>query len=225
MEELYKPIIGEHSKHNISNNNGVRVIDFAAGKNIRICSTYFPLRNTDEETCTSPDGTTRNQTGHIVIDARHATDILHVRSYTGANCNTDNFLVRAKLSQRITAMKQKTGEKTKIYNTDSLKDGEIKLKYQGGISKKPEPSTSNVEEWWERIKTSITKYVEEVIGFRPKQERNTWFDEQCQRKIEDRNNARLKMPQQTTAASVEEFKGRRRVVSNTCKKKKKEMGK
>jgi hypothetical protein len=35
MEELYKPIIGEHSKHNISNNNRVRVIDFAAGKTIR----------------------------------------------------------------------------------------------------------------------------------------------------------------------------------------------
>jgi hypothetical protein len=34
-EELYKPIIGEHSKHNVSNNNGVRVIDFAAGMNMR----------------------------------------------------------------------------------------------------------------------------------------------------------------------------------------------
>jgi hypothetical protein len=29
-EELYKPITGEHSKHNVSNNNGIRVIDFAA---------------------------------------------------------------------------------------------------------------------------------------------------------------------------------------------------
>jgi hypothetical protein len=67
--------------------------------------------------------------------------------------------------------------------------------------------------------------VEEVIGFRPKQERNTWFDEQCQRKIEDRNNARLKMPQQTTTARVEEFKERRVVASNTCKTKRKEMGK
>jgi exonuclease III len=44
-EELYKPVIGEHSKHNVSNSSGVRVIDFAAGKNMRLCSTYFPHRN------------------------------------------------------------------------------------------------------------------------------------------------------------------------------------
>jgi exonuclease III len=33
-DELYKPIIGEHSKHNVSNNNGVSTRDFAAGKNM-----------------------------------------------------------------------------------------------------------------------------------------------------------------------------------------------
>jgi hypothetical protein len=49
-EELYKPITGEHSKHNVSNNNGVRVIDFAAEKNMRICSTYFQHRNIHKET-------------------------------------------------------------------------------------------------------------------------------------------------------------------------------
>jgi hypothetical protein len=41
-EEQYKPITGENSKHNVSNNNGLTVIDFAAGKNMRICSTFFP---------------------------------------------------------------------------------------------------------------------------------------------------------------------------------------
>jgi hypothetical protein len=74
-EELYKPIIGEHSKHNVSYNNGVRVIDFAAGKNMRLCSTYFPHRNIHKETWTSPDGTIRNQTDHIITDARPAKHI------------------------------------------------------------------------------------------------------------------------------------------------------
>jgi hypothetical protein len=80
------------------------------------------------------------------------------------------------MRQRIMTKKQKMGEKTKLYNVDSLKDGEVKLKYQEGISKdlqEAELSSSSVEECWERIKTSITKNAK-VIGFRPKQERNTW---------------------------------------------------
>jgi hypothetical protein len=81
---------------------------------MRIGSTYFPHRNIYKETSFSPDGTTRNQIDHIIIDARHATDILHVRSYRGANCNIDHFLVRDKVRQKIMAMKQEMGEKTKI---------------------------------------------------------------------------------------------------------------
>jgi hypothetical protein len=38
-------------------------------------------------------------------------------------------------------------------------------------------------------------------------------------KLQDRNNARLKMIQRTTRASVEEFKEKRRAASNTCKRK------
>jgi endonuclease/exonuclease/phosphatase family metal-dependent hydrolase len=84
---------------------------------------FFPHRNTHKETWTFPDGTTRNQIDHIIIHARHVTDILYVRSYSRADCNTDHFLVRAKMRQRIMAMKQKMGEKTELYNVDSLKDG------------------------------------------------------------------------------------------------------
>jgi hypothetical protein len=126
------------------------------------------------------------------------------------------------MRQRIMAMKQKMGEKTELYNVDSLKDGvEVKLKYQEGISKdlqKSEPSSSSAEECWERIKTNVTKNAE-VIGFRPKQERNTWFDEECQRKIEDRNNARLIMLWQTKRESVEQFKEKRRAESDPVKRK------
>jgi hypothetical protein len=180
---------------------------------------FFPHRNIHKETWTFPDGTTGNQIDHI-----HVTDILYVMSYSGAHCNTGHFLVIAKIRQRIMAMEQKMGEKTELYNVDSLKDGvEVKLKYREGISKdlqESEPSSSSAEECWERIKTSVTKNAEEVIGVRPKQETNNWYDEECQRNIEDRNNARLKMLRQTKRESMDEFKEKRRVASDTCKKEK-----
>jgi hypothetical protein len=65
----------------------------------------------------------------------------------------------------------------------------------------------------------VIKSAGKITGFKPKKERNTWFDEECQRKTEDKNNAQLKMIQRTTRASVEEFKRKRRVATNTRKKK------
>jgi hypothetical protein len=57
-EQLFKPIIGMHSKHEESSENGLRSIDFAAGKNMRTSSTFFPHKTIHKETWTSPDGKT-----------------------------------------------------------------------------------------------------------------------------------------------------------------------
>jgi exonuclease III len=45
-EDIFKPIIGNESVHEINNNNnGVRVVKFATSKNLIVESTMFPHRN------------------------------------------------------------------------------------------------------------------------------------------------------------------------------------
>jgi hypothetical protein len=44
-EDIFKPTIGNESLHEISNNNGIRVVNFATSKNIRVKSTMFSHRN------------------------------------------------------------------------------------------------------------------------------------------------------------------------------------
>jgi len=41
QEEVYRPIIGKYSLHSLSNDNGIRLIDFACSKNMAIASTLF----------------------------------------------------------------------------------------------------------------------------------------------------------------------------------------
>jgi hypothetical protein len=48
--------------------NGVRVVNFAASKNLTVKSMMFPHHNIHKYTWTSPDGKTHNQIDHIVID-------------------------------------------------------------------------------------------------------------------------------------------------------------
>jgi hypothetical protein len=44
-ENIAKPTIGNESLHEDSNDNGVRVVNFATSKSLRVKSTMFPHRN------------------------------------------------------------------------------------------------------------------------------------------------------------------------------------
>ncbi|PNF38778.1 hypothetical protein B7P43_G12822, partial [Cryptotermes secundus] len=62
-----KPTVGNASLHEISNDNGVRVVNFATSKNLTIRSTMFLHRNIHKFTWTSPDGKIHNEIDHILI--------------------------------------------------------------------------------------------------------------------------------------------------------------
>jgi hypothetical protein len=44
-EDIFKPTIGNKSSHEISNDSGVRTVNFAIPKNLIVKSTMFPHRN------------------------------------------------------------------------------------------------------------------------------------------------------------------------------------
>jgi hypothetical protein len=83
-EDILKPTIGNESLHEISNNNGVRVVNFATSKNLTAKSTMFPHCNIHKVTWTSSEGRTHNQIDHILIDRRQHLSILDVRSFRAA---------------------------------------------------------------------------------------------------------------------------------------------
>ena len=45
IEDIFKPIIGQESLHQDSNENGGRLVNFATSKNLVVKSTMFPHRN------------------------------------------------------------------------------------------------------------------------------------------------------------------------------------
>jgi hypothetical protein len=60
-EDIFKLTVGNESLHQDSNDDGVRIIKFAAPKNLVVKSTMFPHRNIHKYTWTSLDGKTHNQ--------------------------------------------------------------------------------------------------------------------------------------------------------------------
>lgn len=79
---------------------GKRLIQFAVSGNMVVGSTLFPHKEIHKGMWTAPDGNTVNQIDHVLIDARHKSNLLDVRSLRGPNINTDHFLVWARLRER-----------------------------------------------------------------------------------------------------------------------------
>jgi endonuclease/exonuclease/phosphatase family metal-dependent hydrolase len=86
---------------------GVRVVNFATSKNLVVKSTMFPHCSIYKYSRTSPDGKTHNQIDHILIDRKQHSSVLDVRSFRGADCDSDHYLVVAKVRERLAVSKQK----------------------------------------------------------------------------------------------------------------------
>jgi exonuclease III len=77
-EEIFKVTIGTESSHKISNDSGVKVVNFATSKNLDVKSTMFPHRSIHKYIWTSPDGQTDNQIDHVLKDRRRQSSIIDV---------------------------------------------------------------------------------------------------------------------------------------------------
>ncbi|PNF28474.1 hypothetical protein B7P43_G15230, partial [Cryptotermes secundus] len=92
----------------ISNVNGVKVVNFGISKNLIVESTMFPHRNINKCTWTSPEGKTHNQIDYILRDRRRNLSILDVRLFRVADCHTDHCLVVANVREKLAVSKQTT---------------------------------------------------------------------------------------------------------------------
>src|SRR5699024_10754507 len=93
-EDRYRPTIGRHSKHDKTNGNGEKLIEFAMEKNMVIACTTFQRKEIYKGTWISPNREKINQIDHVVIEKQHAQSITNIISSRGADANTDHFLVR-----------------------------------------------------------------------------------------------------------------------------------
>jgi len=66
----------------------------------------FLHRNICKYTWASTDEKTHNQIDHLLIDRRWHSIILDVRSFRRTDCDTDQYLVVAKVRERLAVSKQ-----------------------------------------------------------------------------------------------------------------------
>jgi hypothetical protein len=107
-EDIFKLTIGNESLHEITNDNGVRVVHFASSENTIVKSTMFSYRNIDKYTWTSPDGNTHSQIDHILTDRQRHSSVLDIQSFKAAYCDMNHYLLVAKIRERLAVNKHKS---------------------------------------------------------------------------------------------------------------------
>jgi hypothetical protein len=167
-EDIFNPTIGIESLHEISNENGVRLVNFATSKNLRLKSTMFPHRNIHKYTWTSPDGKTHNQIDHILVDRQGHSNVLDVRTFRAADCGSDHYLVVAKFKERLAVNKQSSHRfNMERYNLKTLNDVEGKEQFRVEVSNRFEDLDTEVEinSAWETIRENIKISAKESLGY------------------------------------------------------------
>jgi endonuclease/exonuclease/phosphatase family metal-dependent hydrolase len=108
-KEEFLPVFGKKWLHQQTNNNGEKLTNFAESRGLAIASTMFEHKKIHLRTWKSPDELTFNQINHVLIDGRHVSDLLDVRTYRGANIDSDHFLVLTRIRSRISTIKKLKG--------------------------------------------------------------------------------------------------------------------
>lgn len=86
-ENIFRTTIGNHSMHDITSENGLRLIDFASGGELVVKSTMFPRKDIYKGTWKAPNGRYTNQIDHVMINTRFKNRIHDVKTVRGADCD------------------------------------------------------------------------------------------------------------------------------------------
>jgi len=157
-EPVNFPSVSNYSLHSLMNDNGSQLIQFAVSRSMTIRSIFHPYIDIRESTWRSPDSVTFSQIDHLLIDRRHKSNLMDVRSYRGSTIDSDHYLVIACLRPQISNVKQVTGIRTSKNHVSKLTSNEVVEQYRQQIEEKLNHITfteqDNGEELWDRCKTN-----------------------------------------------------------------------
>ena len=100
-EDIHKPTTGNESLQNETNNNGIKMTQFAISKSFNVRSTTFPHKGIHKETWCSADGRRVNQTDHVSISNSFRSAITDIRALRGPDTGSDHNLLKINFKVKL----------------------------------------------------------------------------------------------------------------------------
>ncbi|GFS15650.1 craniofacial development protein 2-like [Elysia marginata] len=170
----YDSVMGKHGEGE-RNENGERLCEFCAMNDLIITGTLFPHKKIHKLTWVSPDGKTKNQIDHTLINKKFRTSVRDTRVQRGADVSSDHYLVKTSLKLKL--KRPPNTEKSRLrYDVDKLKNKNIReefcLKLQNRFklleSVDNDQNTDTIETLSSNLEIAYTDSdtAKDVLGFR-----------------------------------------------------------
>uniref|UniRef100_A0A8D9AL13 Craniofacial development protein 2 n=1 Tax=Cacopsylla melanoneura TaxID=428564 RepID=A0A8D9AL13_9HEMI len=207
-KEAQADVAGIYSLHDYNSENGEYLTDFAARNKLYISSTSFPHKNIHLGTWKMPGRDDVNQIDHVLVSKRHYSSINDVRVYRGPNIDSDHYLVKVILRERLAVLQNLKRTRQVKWDTYKLKTDVNTLDmYQEGLREKLENKNgTTIDEKWEHVKHIILDTAKETVGEKGNERNRAWFDQECRDIIERKNQARAVMLSRKTRSNTETYK-------------------
>ena len=114
-------VAGKYTIHNETSENGNLLAQFATRNRLFMKSTSFQHKKIHMGTWKIPGTSEVNQIDHVFVSLRHSS-VIDVRSCRGPNCDSDHYLVRAKVRERITKLQKVSRMDRKKWDVEKLKN-------------------------------------------------------------------------------------------------------
>uniref|UniRef100_A0A8D8W2L6 Craniofacial development protein 2 n=1 Tax=Cacopsylla melanoneura TaxID=428564 RepID=A0A8D8W2L6_9HEMI len=229
--EDQKQVAGPHTLHDENNENGELLAEFAIRNKLFIRSTSFQHKNIHLGTWKRWGTNEISQIDHVLVSSRHYSSITDVRSYRGPNCDSDHFLVRTKVREKLSTIPRKNHSRAIKWNTDVLKKDPIcAAEYQRALRNKMDATDrgnihtddDDIDAIWNDAKAIIMEVAEEQIGQKEWRRNQEWFDDDCKQIIDRKNIARDKMMSLNTRSNAEMYHNLRKESKKMLRRKKRE---
>jgi len=127
----------------------------------------------------------------LVIE-RFVNNITDVKTYRGADCDSDHFLVASNLRVKLKTMSRNMRSEIVRYDIEKLRDDRKVKEFQENIQKMVREVNSNpetVDDQWKIIKHTLGKVSEKVLR-RVHRTNKPWFNVICQKAWDRRKIAK-----------------------------------
>ncbi|KAL5246977.1 hypothetical protein ACHWQZ_G018993 [Mnemiopsis leidyi] len=218
--EAHPGVIGTHSYHMESNDNGKRMLDFCAMHQLTIGGTLFEHKDIHKTTWRSPNGQTVTQIDHICISKRWSHSLLDVRSMRGADINTTHYLVRGYVSVKLKCP-EKRKKSARMPALEYLRDRTKSNEYSNKIAEKfndcQDLHSKNrpLEEKWKELKEAICDVSFDVLGERSRKQKAEHLSKETKELLKERGEIK-KLP--STDDNRSKYSRINGLVRQSCKK-------
>ena len=155
-----------------------------------IRSTFFQYTRRHRYTWRHPSGNSMSHNDHILIDRRYLTDLIDVKTYRGANIDSDHFLIMVKLRHKLSVVNNQRSQPR--LHLGRLKCVDLAEGYAIALGEAL-PTGYNIDAMPLGSEQAISTTSEHKIGRLPRRVKKEWFDEECRRALSEKNAARARM--------------------------------